>query len=209
MLECLRSVAPCRSRPDVRRGATANRWKESNLVKLSRVLPVGVFVVIVLAFLWGLRIENPREIPSPLIDAPAPTFDLPPLYESAARFSSADLRQGRVTVVNVWASWCIPCRAEQPFLINLRARQIAPIFGLNYKDEPAAAKSFINQLGNPFDLIGADRDGRVGIDWGVYGVPETFVVDGTGTIRYKLTGPLVTPEQVKALIAAVKAAGAG
>jgi len=178
-------------------------------VKLTRIIPIGVFVILAAVFLWGLWFGNPREIPSPLIDLPAPTFDMAPLHDGAPRFATADLQQGEVTIVNVWASWCIPCRAEHPVLMDLQARKVAPLYGLNYKDQPADAEQFLSSLGDPFDRIGADREGRVGIDWGVYGVPETFVVDGTGTIRYKHVGPLVTPEHVRDLIAAIEAARKG
>lgn len=171
-----------------------------------RILPIAIFVLIAASFLWGLWFGTAREIPSPLIGATAPTFDMPPLYEGAAGFASFDLQAGEVTIVNVWASWCVPCRAEHPILMDIQGRGIAPIYGLNYKDPSAAAKKFLDMLGDPFDLIGADRQGRVGIDWGVYGVPETFVVDGNGTIRYKQIGPLITQEQVDELTAAVKSA---
>ena len=176
-------------------------------MSLTRILPVTIFGLIATGFLWGLWYGKAQEIPSPLVNKPAPEFDMAPLVEGQPRFATADLKQGKVVIVNVWASWCVPCRAEHPVLMDLNARGIAPIHGLNYKDQPANALTFLNDLGDPFTLSGTDPRGRVGIDWGVYGVPETFVVDGKGFIRYKHIGPLVTRDHVEDLIAAVLAAG--
>ncbi len=127
-------------------------------------------------------------LPSPLIDQPAPEFALPPLESGQPGFSSADLK-GHVSLVNTFASWCAPCRAEHPVLNALAQTKRVPIYGINYKDKADNARAWIAELGNPYARIGAD-DGRVGIDWGVYGVPETFLVDRQGRIRYKHVGPL-------------------
>jgi len=150
-------------------------------------LPVLIFVGLAAGFYYGLQIDS-NTLPSALIDQPAPRFDLPPLPGHEPGFSSADLA-GHVSLVNTFASWCTPCRAEHPVLQALAATKRVPIYGINYKDKGDAALSWIGALGNPYTRIGAD-DGRVGIDWGVYGVPETFIVDRAGRIRYKHVGPL-------------------
>jgi len=151
------------------------------------LLPVVIFVLLAGGFYYGLQI-NSDVLPSALIDKPAPNFELPPLPGHEPGFSSADLT-GHVSLVNTFASWCTPCRAEHPVLNALAAERRVPIYGIDYKDKEEAAVAWIAALGNPYTRIGAD-DGRVGIDWGVYGVPETFVVDGAGRIRYKHVGPL-------------------
>jgi cytochrome c biogenesis protein CcmG/thiol:disulfide interchange protein DsbE len=142
----------------------------------------------------GLNL-HPSEIPSPLIDKPAPAFSAPKLLAPAEKLSPTDLK-GKVWLFNVWASWCVSCRSEHPVLNQLAQQKAAVIVGLNYKDEPEAALGWLAQLGNPYDVSIMDQDGRIGIDWGVYGVPETFVIDKRGVIRYKHTGP-VTPEDVQ------------
>ena len=151
------------------------------------LLPAAVFALLAAGVYAGLGID-PSVLPSPLIDQPAPRFALPPLEGGEPGFSSADLA-GHVSLVNTFASWCTPCRAEHPVLQALAATKRVAIYGINYKDKGDAALSWIAALGNPYTRIGAD-DGRVGIDWGVYGVPETFVVDRAGRIRYKHVGPL-------------------
>ena len=133
--------------------------------------------------------RDPSAVPSALIDKPAPQIDLPSIYEGRPGFASADLG-GRATVVNVFASWCVPCRAEHPVLTRLAQEQGVPLIGLNWKDKPEAARAFLAELGDPYERIGSDPSGRAGIDWGVYGVPETYVVDAQGRIRYKHVGPL-------------------
>jgi len=160
------------------------------------LIPAAVFVLLVVAFKVGLGID-PSVLPSPLIDQPAPQFALPPLHGEARGFSSADLA-GHVSLVNTFASWCAPCRAEHPVLNALAQTKRVPIYGINYKDKEDLALAWIAELGNPYTRIGAD-DGRVGIDWGVYGVPETFIVDRDGRIRYKHVGPL-TPADVERTI---------
>jgi cytochrome c biogenesis protein CcmG/thiol:disulfide interchange protein DsbE len=153
-------------------------------------LPALVFFGLALVFLIGLG-RDPAIVPSALIDRPVPSFELPALLAAKPGFASADLG-GKLKLVNVFASWCVPCRAEHPQLMRLE-REGVELYGINYKDEPDAARQWLASLGDPYARIGADRNGRVGIDWGVYGVPETFLVDGKGVIRYKHVGP-ITPE---------------
>ena len=154
------------------------------------LLPIAAFLLIAALFYRGLS-GNPSEIPSALIDKPVPQFDLPAVEGLASPgFSSSDLAKGEITLVNVWGSWCVPCRSEHPLLAELAKRRDIRVFGINYKDEPENARRFLGSLGNPFAAVGADRTGRVAIDWGVYGVPETFIVDGAGIIRLKWIGEL-------------------
>lgn len=152
---------------------------------------LAAFAAIVVVLTIGLTL-NPREVPSPLIGKAVPDFDLPPVRGRVLGLSSADLK-GEVSVVNVFASWCVPCREEHPVFLQMRREGLVPIHGLNYKDRPEDAERWLNELGDPFTRTGADLDGRVAIDWGVYGVPETFVIDREGRIAYKRIGP-VTPE---------------
>ncbi len=149
--------------------------------------PAAVFGLMAAAFYWGLGLDT-MVLPSPLIDEPAPHFALPPLPGHRDGFSSADLK-GHVSVVNAFASWCVPCRDEQPALNALARTKRVPIYGIDYEDKPADALAWIGALGDPYTRIGADS-GQVGIDWGIYGVPETFLVDADGRIRYKHVGPL-------------------
>jgi cytochrome c biogenesis protein CcmG/thiol:disulfide interchange protein DsbE len=155
--------------------------------RLIYLLPVVVFALLAAGFYVGLGIDT-NVLPSPLIDQPAPDFALPPLADGGQGFSSADLA-GHVSLVNTFASWCAPCRAEHPVLNALARTKRVAIYGIDYKDKHDAALAWIGELGDPYTRIGAD-DGRVGIEWGVYGVPETFIVDRTGRIRYKHVGPL-------------------
>ena len=163
--------------------------------KLLYLLPLLAFGALTVWFAAGLG-RDPHLIPSALIDKPAPAFDLPALPGFGQGLKSADLATGEPHLLNVFASWCAPCRAEQPVLNRLAREQGVTLLGLNYKDKPEDAVAWLNAQGNPFASIGADRDGRVGIDFGVYGVPESFVIDGQGRIRYKHVGPL-TPEDVQ------------
>ena len=133
--------------------------------------------------------RDPSAVPSALIDKPAPQIDLPSIYPDRAGLNSADLK-GRASVVNVFASWCVPCRAEHPSLMELAREHGVPVIGLNWKDKPEDARAFLNDLGDPYERIGSDPSGRAGIDWGVYGVPETYVLDAQGRIRYRHVGPL-------------------
>ncbi|MBC8119456.1 MAG: DsbE family thiol:disulfide interchange protein, partial [Burkholderiaceae bacterium] len=132
---------------------------------------------------------NPREVPSPLIGKPAPSFQLPQLAQSERTFSPSQM-QGEVWLLNVWASWCVACRVEHPLLVELSKNNAVPLIGLNYKDKREAATGWLAQFGNPYQLSAIDADGRVGIDYGVYGVPETFVIDKQGVIRFKQIGPI-------------------
>lgn len=159
------------------------------------LIPLLAFTGLALLFWRGLS-GNPSEIPSALINRPIPDFILNPVPGLAAPgFASDTLRQGKVSVVNVWASWCAPCRLEHPLLTELAKQPDIQLFGMNYKDEPENAVRFLTTLGQPFAAVGMDRDGRTSVHWGVYGVPETFVIDGEGIIRYKHIGPL-TPEAI-------------
>lgn len=156
--------------------------------------PLIGFLVLVALLYVGLGLD-PREVPSPLVGRPAPAFVLPALGADAGTVSERDLAGAPVTVLNVWASWCAACVAEHPVLSAWVRRRDLPLVGLNYKDEPDAASAWLARFGNPFHRIAMDREGRVGIDWGVYGVPETFLVDRDGIIRYKHVGPL-TPQVI-------------
>lgn len=154
------------------------------------LLPVIFFAAIAAIFWKGLS-GNPSEIPSALIGKPVPEVSLPAIDGMGIpAFGPADLRSGKISVVNVWATWCGPCRVEHPVLMELAKRQDIQLLGLNYKDEPANAREFLSSLGQPFAAAVADTEGRASIDWGVYGVPETFIVDGAGIIRFKWIGPL-------------------
>lgn len=151
-------------------------------------LPFGAFVALVVLLWVGLGI-NPREVPSPFIGKPAPAFELPKLYEEGETISDKDML-GKVWVLNVWASWCVSCRAEHEVVSRFASMDKVDFVGLNYKDESPDAKAWLKRFGNPYSAIAVDLEGRVGIDWGVYGVPESFVVDKKGIIRHKFTGPI-------------------
>ena len=152
------------------------------------LLPLGILVVLVGFLAAGLTL-NPREVPSPLIGKPAPAFELPILHQPDKRFAPSDMR-GKVWLLNVWASWCVSCRDEHPVLVELSKRGVMPILGLNYKDKSDEATAWLKQFGDPYSLSVVDADGRIGIDYGVYGVPETYLIDAEGVIRYKQIGPL-------------------
>jgi cytochrome c biogenesis protein CcmG/thiol:disulfide interchange protein DsbE len=158
------------------------------------LLPLAIFLILAGFLAIGLN-RDPREVPSPLVDKPAPMFSLPQLADTAAKLSPADLR-GKVWLFNVWASWCVACRIEHPLLVDLARQGTVPLIGLNYKDQRADALAWLKQHGDPYKLSVADTEGLVGIDYGVYGVPETFVIDKYGVIRHKHIGP-VTPEALR------------
>ena len=158
------------------------------------LIPALIFAVIVVFLGIGLTL-NPREVPSPLIGKPAPGFQLATLDAPHKILTLRDMA-GRAWVLNVFASWCAPCREEHPLLVDLANKTPVPIFGLNYKDRQVDAERWLKQFGNPYRSVLVDRDGRAGIDYGVYGVPETFVIDKAGTVRYKKVGPL-TPEVIE------------
>ena len=161
------------------------------------IIPLAVFVVLVGFLALGLNLD-PKLVPSPLINKPAPSFALPRLDDAAKTMRRDDLL-GKAWVLNVWASWCGPCRDEHPQVLALARGNYAPIVGLNYKDQRDDARGWLQQLGDPYTVSLSDSDGRTGIDWGVYGVPETFVVDKGGVIRYKHIGP-VTAEALQQTI---------
>ena len=158
------------------------------------LLPLAVLVVVVGFLGVGLRL-NPREVPSPLVGKAAPPFTLPVLHTPQKTVSNTDLK-GQVWILNVWASWCVTCREEHPVLVDLAKQKIVPIYGLNYKDKPEDAKAWLARFGDPYELSLIDENGRIGIDYGVYGVPETYLIDRDGVIRYKKIGP-VTPQTVR------------
>ena len=152
---------------------------------------MGVFAALLALLLVGLRLD-PREVPSPLIGKPAPPFELPLLAQPEKRLAAKD-QLGEVWLLNVWASWCASCRDEHPVLLDLSKRGAAPIYGLNYKDRREDGIAWLARFGDPYRVSVVDADGRIGVDYGVYGVPETYVIDKRGVIRYKQIGP-VTPE---------------
>ncbi len=175
--------------------------KESGGRRLLFLLPLAVFAVIAVFFAIGLSLD-PRLLPSVLIGKPVPQFDLPAVQGRTRALSSDDL-VGQVSLVNVFASWCVECRVEHPILMGLAESGVVPVHGLNYKDKPEDAERWLDTLGDPYSRTGADIDGRVAIDWGVYGVPETFLVDAQGRIVYKHIGamsPAVFDEKILPLI---------
>jgi cytochrome c biogenesis protein CcmG/thiol:disulfide interchange protein DsbE len=158
------------------------------------LLPLGLFLALAIFLAIGLRLD-PREVPSPLINKPAPAFNLPTLADPMRSVRKEDML-GKVWMLNVWASWCSACRQEHPLLVEFASRNAVPIYGLNYKDERADGLGWLQGGGNPYVESLFDHDGRIGIDYGVYGVPETFVIDKAGVIRYKQIGP-ITPEALR------------
>jgi cytochrome c biogenesis protein CcmG, thiol:disulfide interchange protein DsbE len=152
------------------------------------VVPAAVFAVLVGFFFVGLGL-NPAEVPSPFIGKPAPVLDVESLHDPAKRLTSAELA-GRPWLLNVWGTWCVGCREEHDALLAIARTRALPIYGLAWKDDPQQALAWLDQLGDPYDAVGVDADGRVAIDWGVYGAPETFLVDAQGIVRYKHIGPL-------------------
>ncbi len=155
------------------------------------LIPLILFAVLVVFLAIGLG-RDPHEVPSPLINKPSPPFKLAQLKDPSTSFSAEEMR-GRVWLLNVWASWCISCRDEHPFLLEYARGGAVPIYGLNYKDRPEDALAWLQELGDPYILSVSDLDGRVGIDYGVYGAPETYLIDQQGVIRFKQVGP-VTPD---------------
>jgi cytochrome c biogenesis protein CcmG/thiol:disulfide interchange protein DsbE len=157
------------------------------------LIPLALFGALAWFLYAGLSL-NPREVPSPLIGKPAPAFALPRLDDPTQTVKREDLL-GKVWVMNVWASWCAPCREEHPLVVAFARERKVPVIGLNYKDRPGDARTWLERLGNPYAATLIDFDGKVGIDFGVYGVPETFVIDAQGTVRLKHVGPL-TPQVI-------------
>ena len=181
-------------------GATATPAPETpeaapRRLKLA-MLPLGLFAALALLFWFGLFSGDKSKIPSALIGKPVPAFALEPLEGTGLPGFSSGTLKDQVTLVNVWASWCIPCREEHPQLVELGKDPRIKLYGLNYKDKAENARRFLERFGNPYVAIGADQSGRTGIDWGVYGVPETFVIGRDGTIRYKFIGPIM-PDTLK------------
>jgi cytochrome c biogenesis protein CcmG/thiol:disulfide interchange protein DsbE len=175
---------------------------------LLAVLPLVLLVGLVAVFALNMD-RDPSLVRSVLINKPAPSFTLPAVVGTGVEgFDTASLK-GEVTVVNVFASWCIPCREEHPLLERLKAETGVRIFGINQKDAPENAVAFLTELGNPYQRIGGDTDNRVSIDWGVYGVPETFVVNAAGVITFKHVGPISPQSLEKELIPAIEKARAG
>lgn len=157
------------------------------------IWPLVIFLVLAGFLYVGLGLD-PREVPSPLIDKPAPAFSLPQLHDTSRKFSPEQMK-GKVWLLNVWSSWCVSCRQEHPVLLSLSQQNTVPIYGLDYKDTREDALMMLRRGGDPYVLSAMDADGRVGIDYGVYGVPETYVIDKQGIIRYKQIGP-VTPQNL-------------
>ena len=157
-------------------------------MKAKFVIPLILFIVLVGFLAAGLN-RDPSEVPSPLINKPAPAFKVPQLADPSKSFSPEEMK-GQVWVLNVWASWCIACREEHPMLVEMSKSQVAPLIGLDYKDKRTDAMEMLARQGNPYALSAFDSDGRVGINYGVYGVPETYVIDKTGIIRFKQIGPI-------------------
>lgn len=153
------------------------------------LIPLGLFLVLVVFLAIGLRRDPDTKLPSALINKPAPTFRLPQLKDPSKTFSAEDMR-GKVWLLNVWASWCVGCRDEHGWLLEYARSGVVPIYGLNYKDKQDDAVAWLEELGDPYVLSAVDFDGRVAIDYGVYGAPETYLIDQNGTIRFKEVGPL-------------------
>ena len=177
------------------------------------IWPLAIFLVLAGLFALALRAGDPSKLPSALIGKMAPPTELKPLEDltdGAGRpvggFASMDLAQGEVSVVNFWSSWCIPCVEEHPVLVRLKEKTGVRVFGINYKDQPAAARRFLGRYGNPFVAVGVDGNGRTAIEWGVYGMPETFIVDGKGQIAYRHVGPITAEALDAKIIPAIRAA---
>jgi cytochrome c biogenesis protein CcmG/thiol:disulfide interchange protein DsbE len=194
-------------RPDIKLDARDAR---------SRALlwPVAIFAVLAAIFAFALSSGDPSKLPSALIGKRVPAIELGPVEgltddgHPVGGFSAADLAKGEVSVVNFWASWCVPCVQEHPLLVALKQQTGVNIYGINYKDQPAAARRFLGRYGNPFAAVGVDGNGRAAIEWGVYGMPETFIVNGRGEIVYKHVGP-ITPEALEGkIMPAIRAARA-
>jgi cytochrome c biogenesis protein CcmG, thiol:disulfide interchange protein DsbE len=166
-------------------------------MKARFIVPLAIFVGLLVFLGIGLT-KDPREVPSPLIDKPAPDFRLTQLDDPSKKFSPADMR-GKVWLLNVWASWCSGCQEEHPYLVEIASKKVVPIYGMDYKDQVMDAMQTLNRAGNPYNMVVTDPEGRTGIDYGVYGVPETFVIDKQGVIRYKQIGPM-TPEAFEGTI---------
>jgi cytochrome c biogenesis protein CcmG/thiol:disulfide interchange protein DsbE len=176
-------------------------------VKPLVLLPPAIFALLAGLFAAGMFRDDPEALPSALEGQPAPPLVLTKLGPGEP-FTDADLRSGGVKLVNYWASWCAPCRIEHPVLMEIEASGI-PVYGINYKDDPEKALGFLAELGDPYAAIGADASGRTALDWGVYGVPETYVIDASGTIRLRFAGPVTREIYEKRILPAIEAAEGG
>lgn len=165
-------------------------------------IPLVIFAILVVFLAIGLT-RDPREIPSPLIGKPAPDFSAPNLHNTALTLTKQDML-GKVWLLNTWASWCVACREEHPLLVEFSKSKMIPIIGLDYKDKDQDGLQWLARFGNPYDMAIADRDGRIGINFGVYGVPESFLIDKTGTIRYKQIGPFTEASIQEKLIPMIR-----
>jgi cytochrome c biogenesis protein CcmG, thiol:disulfide interchange protein DsbE len=167
------------------------------------LLPLALFIGVLIALGAGLR-HDPRELPSALVGKPAPAFALPVLdAQGQSQTMQASELRGKVWILNVWASWCAACRTEHPLLVEFAEKSPVPVYGLNYKDSTPAALAWLRQMGNPYKQSLVDADGRVGIDFGVYGVPETYIIDAQGVVRYRQVGPVtreVLERQIQPLL---------
>jgi len=178
------------------------------------IVPLIIFGALVAIFGFALKTGDPSKLPSALIGKPAPVTAFAPLPELVSNgqpvpgFASADLANGKATVVNFWASWCVPCAEEQPLLVELQKRTGVALYGVNYKDDPVSARRFLGRFGNPFTAVGIDPKGRGAIEWGVYGMPETFVLNGKGEIIFKHVGPVSAESMVTKLVPAIAQASA-
>ncbi len=166
------------------------------------MLPLVAFLVMAIFLFAGLSL-NPRQVPSPLIDKPAPEFTMQQLHNPEMKLASKD-NLGKVWLLNVWASWCVACRDEHPLLVQVANAGIVPVYGLNYKDERDTAIQWLRQFGDPYTVSVVDPEGRVGIDYGVYGVPETYVIDKQGIIRHKQIGPVTVKSLQETILPLVK-----
>ncbi|HSI53840.1 MAG: DsbE family thiol:disulfide interchange protein [Ramlibacter sp.] len=166
-------------------------------MKAKFLIPLALFGVLVAFLAVGLN-RDPHQVPSPLVNKAAPAFKVPQLIAAEQQFSPADMK-GQVWMLNVWASWCVACRVEHPLLVQIGASKVVPLIGLDYKDKRMEALGFLSKHGDPYNLSAFDPDGKVGIDYGVYGVPETFIIDKNGVIRHKQIGP-ITPEALEKTI---------
>ena len=167
-------------------------------MKAKFLIPLALFGVLVVFLAMGLGLD-PREVPSPLVNKPAPAFKVPQLEQPELQFAAEDMK-GQVWLFNVWASWCVACRQEHPVLMQFARQKLVPIVGLDYKDQRKDALGVLKRSGNPYDINAFDADGRVGIDYGVYGVPESYLIDKAGIIRYKHIGPITADALEKTII---------
>jgi cytochrome c biogenesis protein CcmG/thiol:disulfide interchange protein DsbE len=167
-------------------------------MKAKFLIPLALFGVLVVFLAMGLGLD-PREVPSPLVNKPAPAFKVPQLEQPELQFAAEDMK-GQVWLFNVWASWCVACRQEHPVLMQFARQKLVPIVGLDYKDQRKDALGVLKRSGNPYDINAFDADGRVGIDYGVYGVPESYLIDKAGVIRYKHIGPITAEALEKTII---------